>query len=173
MFALVKTVKDNDNKDVTSVKIFAPYTTWEDKHGIQYSADSLLTLSASQKQDLGIYDVAYAPRPDDRFFVIAEETPSFDPSDKIVKITYTSTPKELEDDGDVIGLKTNYINLVKTTANRTLAETDWMLVRKIERSVDVPAEVVTARAAIVTAANTKVAAITAATNVEQLIALVG
>ena len=148
MFALVKTVKDNDNKDVTSVKIFAPYTTWEDKHGIQYSADSLLTLSASQKQDLGIYDVAYAPRPDDRFFVIAEETPSFDPSDKIVKITYTSTPKELEDDGDANGLKSQFIAQVKDSANKELASTDWMLVRKIERSVDVPEDVAIARAAI-------------------------
>jgi hypothetical protein len=48
-----------------------------------------------------------------------------------------------------------------------------MLVRKIERSIDVPADVTTARTAIVTAANTKVAAITAVTTIEELIALVG
>jgi hypothetical protein len=178
MFALVKnqTITDpitQETSEIEVIKLFAPYTIWEDKNGTQYSPDSLLSLNASQKQDLGIYDVAYGTRLDDRFYNVTENAPTFDKSEKIVKVTFTSTPKELEDDGDVIGLKTNYINLVKTTANRTLAETDWMLVRKIERSVDVPAEVVTARAAIVTAANTKVAAITAATNVEQLIALVG
>jgi hypothetical protein len=48
-----------------------------------------------------------------------------------------------------------------------------MLVRKIERSIDVPAETSTARAGIVTAANDKVAAITAVTKIEDLIALVG
>jgi hypothetical protein len=178
MFALVKnqTVTNpqtQETSEVEVIKLFAPYTIWEDKNGTQYSPDSLLSLTASQKQDLGIYDVAYGTRLDDRFYSVSENAPTFDKSEKIVKVTFTSVPKELEDAGEVKGLKSQFIAQVKDSANKTLAQTDWMLVRKIERSVDVPAEVVTARAAIVTAANTKVAAITAATNVEQLIALVG
>ena len=178
MFALVKnqTVTNpqtQETSEVEVIKLFAPYTIWEDKNGTQYSPDSLLSLTSDQKQDLGIYDVAYAVRPDDRFYSITENAATFDENEKIVKVTFTSTAKKLEDDGDVIGLKTNYINLAKTTANKTLAETDWMLVRKIERSIDVPADVTTARTAIVTAANTKVAAITAVTTIEELIALVG
>ena len=82
------------------------------------------------------------------------------------------TEKQLEDDGEVKGLKSQYIAQVKDTANKTLAQTDWMLVRKIERSIDVPAETATARAAVITNANEKVAAITAVTTIEQLIAAV-
>ena len=44
-----------------------------------------------------------------------------------------------------------------------------MLVRKIERSVDVPADMVTYRAAVITEANRLTTAITAATTVTQLI----
>jgi hypothetical protein len=178
MFALVKneTVTNpitQETSEVEVIKLFAPYTIWEDKNGTQYSPDSLLSLTASQKQDLGIYDVAYGTRLDDRFYNVTENAPTFDLNEKIVKVTFTSIPKQIEDDGEVKGLKSQFIDQVRDTANKTLAQTDWMLVRKIERSIDVPEEVSTARAAIVTAANTKVAAITAATNVEELIALVG
>jgi len=178
MFALVKNEivtnpMTQETSEVEIIKLFAPYTVWEDKNGTQYSPDYLLSLTIDQKQDLGIYDVAFAIRPDDRFYSITENVPTFDQSEKIVKVTFTSTPKELEDDGEIKGLKSQYIAQVKDTTNKTLASTDWMLVRKIERSVDVPAETATARAAVVTAANDKVTAITAVTKIEDLIALVG
>ena len=178
MFALVKneTVTNPQTQEtfeVEVIKLFAPYTIWEDKNGTQYSPDSLLSLTASQKQDLGIYDVAYANRLNDRFYTVSENAPTFDAAEKIVKVTFTSVPKELEDNGEVKGLKSQFIDQVKDTANKTLAQTDWMLVRKIERSVNVPAEVATARAAVVTSTGEKVTAITAVTNVEELIALVG
>jgi hypothetical protein len=158
MFALVK----NDN----SIKLFAPYTLWEDKNGTQYGAESLISLNATQKQDLGIYDVAYAPRPDDRFFSVTEEAPSFDQTLKIVNITFTSTARELEDDGESKGLKSEWIKQVKHSANSFLSSTDWMLVRKIERNVAIPAATVTYRAAVITEANRLEAAITAATDIE-------
>ena len=164
MFALVK----NDG----SIKLFAPYTIWEDKNGTQYSPDSLLTLTQDQKQDLGIYDVAYGTRGDDRFYNIVDQEPEFDAQEKIVKISYSSTPKTLEDDEQNNGLKTVNIEAVKRVSNLALSQTDWMLVRKIERNIDVPAETVTARAAIVAEANRKEAAIAASTNIEELIAAV-
>jgi hypothetical protein len=70
MFALVKTVKNLSNEDVQIIKLFAPYTNWEDKNGTQYGPESLFSLTPTQKQNLGIYDVAYAPRPDDRFYSV-------------------------------------------------------------------------------------------------------
>jgi hypothetical protein len=181
MFALVKneTVTNpqtQETSEVEVIKTFSPYTIWEDKNGTQYSPDYLLSLTADQKQDLGIYDVAYASRLDDRFYSVSENAPTFDQTEKIVKVTNTSTPKELEDTGEglekILGLKSQWIAQVKDTANKTLAQTDWMLVRKIERSVDVPAETATARAAVITAANEKVATITAATTIEELISAV-
>ena len=70
------------------------------------------------------------------------------------------------------GLKTQYINQYKQTANSMLASTDWMVVRKIERNIDIPAETATKRAAIVAEADRLETAIAAVTTVEQLIAVV-
>jgi hypothetical protein len=181
MFALVKnqTVIDpvtQETSEAEVIKIFAPYTVWEDKNGTQYSPDHLIYLTSNQKQDLGIYDIAYATRLDDRFYTIVENAPTFDQEEKIVKITNTATPKELEDSGEgdelVKGLKSQWISQFKTTANSMLSATDWMLVRKIEREIDVPAATVAHRAAVVTEANRLETAIAAATTVEALITAV-
>jgi hypothetical protein len=181
MFALVKnqTVTDpvtQETSEAEVIKLFAPYTVWEDKNGTQYGPESLLSLSADQKQDLGIYDVAYAARADDRFYNITENAPEFDSEEKIVKITYTSVGRTLEDstvgDETVLGLKSSWIKTFKTTANGLLSNTDWMLIRKIEREVDIPAAVVTYRAAVVAETTRLETAIAAATTVAQLITAV-
>jgi hypothetical protein len=174
MFALVKneTVTNpvtQETSDVQIIKLFSPYTVWEDKHGTQYSPDSLLTLTADQKQDLGIYDVAYGNRNDDRFYTITENQMTFDQDEKIVKVTYSAAAKAIGDVGESKGLKSQWIAQTNQTANSLLAQSDWMLVRKIERSVDVPANMVTYRAAVIAEANRLTTAIAAATNVTQLI----
>jgi hypothetical protein len=66
------------------------------------------------------------------------------------------------------GLKSNHIAQVKHNTNMTLAQTDWYVIRKTERNVDIPADVVTKRAAIVAWATATEASITAVTTVEQL-----
>ena len=55
---------------------------------------------------------------------------------------------------------------ITTTETNLLAETDWMYVRKKERNVDVPSNVVTSRAAITTEATRVRTAIDAATTYE-------
>ena len=177
MFALVKNETVTNpvtqvTSDVQVIKLFSPYTIWEDKHGTQYGPDSLFALTASQKQDLGIYDVAYGNRQDDRFYTITENAPAFDQAEKIVKVTYSATAKEMNDVGESKGLKSQWIAQTNQTANSYLAQSDWMLVRKIERSVDVPAKIVTYRAAVIAEANRLTTAITAATTITQLIAAI-
>jgi len=71
------------------------------------------------------------------------------------------------------GLKSQWTAQVKTTAGSMLAQTDWMVVRKAERNVDIPATVVAKRAAIVAECDRLEAAIAACTTVEALIAVVG
>jgi hypothetical protein len=71
------------------------------------------------------------------------------------------------------GLKSQWTTQVKTTAGSMLAQTDWMVVRKAERNVAIPADVVTKRAAIVAECDRLEAAIAACTDVEALIAVVG
>jgi hypothetical protein len=177
MFALVKneTVTNQitqETSEVEVIKIFTPYNVWEDKNGTQYSPDYLLSLTVDEKQDLGIYDVAYATRGDDRFYSIVENAPTFDQSEKIVKVTFTSTAKDLADDGENKGLKSQWISQIKQTANNLLSHTDWMLVRKIERDVDIPAATVTYRAAIVAEATRLETAISVATNITTFITAV-
>jgi len=69
------------------------------------------------------------------------------------------------------GLKSNEIAQVKTTAGSLLASTDWMVIRKVERNVDVPAAVATYRAAVVAEADRLEAAIAAVSSVDALAAV--
>jgi hypothetical protein len=71
------------------------------------------------------------------------------------------------------GLKSQWTAQVKDTAGKMLAQTDWMVIRKAERNIDIPATVVTKRAAIVSECDRLEAAIAACTTVEALIAVVG
>jgi len=69
------------------------------------------------------------------------------------------------------GLKSDHIARVKQTANSILSQTDWMVIRKAERNIDIPADVATYRAAVVTKASELEAAISVVTSVEELMAV--
>ena len=71
------------------------------------------------------------------------------------------------------GLKSQWTSQVKTTAGSMLAQTDWMVVRKAERNIDVPTAVAAKRAAIVAECDRLEAAITGCADVEALITVVG
>jgi hypothetical protein len=130
-------------------------------------------------------------RPDDRYYWVTANPDG----------SYTATPKELEDreevdqDGNPMyvkvlgevdgkpamvdsakrlvtkGLKSNHIAQVKHNTNMTLAQTDWYVIRKAERNVEIPAEVATYRAAVIAWATATEASITAVTTVEELKAI--
>jgi hypothetical protein len=71
------------------------------------------------------------------------------------------------------GLKSQWTAQVKQTAGSMLAQTDWMVVRKAERNIDVPAAVAAKRAAIVAECDRLEAAIAGCADVEALITVVG
>ncbi len=73
---------------------------------------------------------------------------------------------------DLDGLKTQWTDQVKDTASKLLAATDWMVIRKVERNIDIPAETVTFRAAVLAECDRLVTAIAAAADVEALITVV-
>jgi len=75
-------------------------------------------------------------------------------------------PKDLTD------LKKNWTAQVKDTANKLLSQTDWMVIRKVERSVDIPASTVTYRAEVITEVERLKTAIAGVTDVPSLIAIV-
>ena len=130
-------------------------------------------------------------RPDDRYYWVTANPDG----------SYTGVPKELEDreevdqDGNPMyvkvlgevdgkpamvdsterlitkGLKSNHIAQVKHNTNMTLAQTDWYVIRKAERNVDIPADIATYRAAVIAWATATEASITAVTTVEELKAI--
>ena len=150
------------------------------------------------KTQNGVTDVVYGARKDERFYFNTEDAPVVDGG--VVKINYTSTAKLLNDraetnedgtplmvqvynaeteqmeDTDVQvvtkGLKSSWTAQVKDTAGKLLAQTDWMVIRKAERDVAIPADVVAKRAAIVDECTRLEAAIAAAADVDALKAVV-
>ena len=121
-----------------------------------------------------IFEVVDQPHKDQRFYWVTGT--GLEVIEGVPTRTYTNTPKELEDIAETVngeeivkeGLKTQWINIAKDTANKLLADTDWYVIRKAERGTDIPAEVVEKRALIVAQCNEKEAAITAATTVDEL-----
>jgi hypothetical protein len=70
------------------------------------------------------------------------------------------------------GLKSQWTAQVKQTAGSLLAQSDWMVIRKAERNIDVPTATQTYRAAIIAEADRLETAIAACDNVEALIAVI-
>ena len=70
---------------------------------------------------------------------------------------------------DIDAKKLDLIKSVKEEANRLLSPTDWYILRKAERDVDVPSDVATERGSIITKAAGFETAINALTTYESLL----
>jgi len=66
------------------------------------------------------------------------------------------------------GLKSVMTEQVKETANKLLSATDWMIIRKVERSVNVPSATETYRAAVITECGRLESAISGVSDVDAL-----
>jgi hypothetical protein len=141
-----------------------------DANGVQYGSGWLNQATEEQKLAIGITWVADAVRADDRFYWDGNINNPKALADK-AEVREDNSPL-LDDKGNQVitkGLKSNFIAQTKDTAGKLLAQTDWYVVRKAERNVDIPADIVTKRAAIVTEADRLETAIAGVTTVEALI----
>ena len=128
----------------------------------------------------GALEVVEGEQKDQRFYWVTFS--HYEVNGSVVTRTYTNTPKALEDvtetpEGQTEpvttkGLKSQWIAQAKANANSLLESTDWMVIRKAERDVAIPSDVVTARAKIIADCTAKEAAITAATTIEAFINVV-
>ena len=143
-------------------------------NGNPISIDSEVTVNGvryphlrdqSLREQLGVTEVADPEQYDQRFY--------WGVGNPMQLEDITETPEGATEPVTTKGLKSQWTSQVKTTAGSMLAQTDWMVVRKAERNVDIPATVVTKRAAIVAECDRLEAAIAACTTVEALIAVVG
>ncbi len=132
--------------------------------GTSYPANWLRLTSIKEKNAVGITEVpdvtmAY----DDRFYWGVDNPKQLN--------DLTVTPEQGEPYTQH-GLKHQWIAQVKDTANKLLAQSDWMVIRKIERSVDIPTDVATYRTAVITEANRLETGIDGSVDVPALIAVV-
>ena len=144
----------------TPILLDTPFTI----DGTSYPANWLRLTSLAEKQAVGIEEVADKTTVyDDRFYWGVDN------------------PKQLEDitvtpeGGEPYvqkGMKSNWTAQVKDTANKLLAQTDWMVIRKAERDVAIPTATATYRAAVLAECTRLVTAIDACADVPALIEVV-
>ena len=168
----------------------------------QYSARFIRNATEAERKAVGVYEIIYGQQQDQRFYWVTGPNYRVNETNQTVEATYTATPKALEDkeevdqqgnplyvkvlgvvDGEPAmvdsserlvtkGLKSQWIAQTKAAANSELAQTDWMVIRKAERNVEIPGDVMADRAAVLALCAEKEAAIAACTTVEQLMAAV-
>lgn len=168
----------------------------------QYSARFIRNATEAERKAAGVYEIIYGEQKDQRFYWVDGPKYRVNEVNKTVEATFTATPKALEDKEEVDaqgnpmfvqvlgevdgkpamvnsserlitkGLKSNWIAQAKVSANSQLAQTDWMVIRKAERGVDIPADVAAQRAAIVANCAKFEADVAACSTVEQLISVV-
>jgi hypothetical protein len=160
-------------------QIVQPYTAFK----IGDKAFSNRYLANSTKEERlaeGIYEIIEGDQKDERFYWVSPA--QYTVMSDHVQTRYDAKPKQLEDATETPegatepvttkGLKSQWIAQAKAAAGSALAATDWMVIRNIERSVEIPAAVAAERAKIVADCDAKEVAIAACTTVDELIAVV-
>jgi hypothetical protein len=168
----------------------------------QYSARFIRNATEAERKAVGVYEIIYGQQQDQRFYWVDGPNYRVNETNQTVEATFSATPKAIEDkeesdaQGNPLyvqvlgvvngqpamvnsterlvtkGLKSNFIAQTKAAANSELAQTDWMVIRKAERNIDIPAEAAADRVKIIADCTAKEAAIAACTTVEQLMAVV-
>ena len=164
-----------------TIQLDTPFT----HNDIQYPANWIRLATEADKSAIGMTWEADAVRADDRFYWDGNINNPKALEDKLevdqdgnpmyVKVlgTVDGKPTMVDSTERLVtkGLKSNFISQVKTTAGSILAQTDWMVIRKAERNVDIPSSVATYRASVVAKATELETSISAVTTVEQLASL--
>ena len=164
----------------TVLRLNSPFTIG----GTQYPSNWLTVSTEADKTAIGITWVADPVRADDRFYwngdatmpKALEDVDAVDENgDPLWVQVWNAETEQMEDTSERLvtrGLKYTWIAQVKDTAGKMLADTDWMVIRKAERDVAIPADVVTKRAAIVAECTRLETAITGAADMDAFIAVV-
>lgn len=157
-------------------------TPFTDADGNQYPSNWLRLSNDEDKARIGITEVADEDTSFDNRFYWSKDLPKAledkEESDEngnplYVKVLSTDAdgkPVMVDSTKRLVtkGLKSTFISQVKTTAGSILAQTDWMVTRKVERDVAIPDDVVAYRSSIVSKATELEVAIGFVSTVEEL-----
>ena len=135
------------------------------KHnGISYPANWLRLTSLEEKEAIGITEVADTTVSYDERFYWGVDNPK--------QLNNETITPEIGDPYTQYGLKHQWTSQIKDTANKLLAQSDWMVIRKAERDVAIPEATATYRAAVLTECTRLVTAIANAADVPALVDVV-
>ena len=152
---------------------------FRDANGTQYASNWLNLSTEEEKLAIGITWVADPIPFDTRFYwdtnlpkALEDKLEVKEDGTPLYKQVYDKATESMVDTTEQVvtkGLKSNFIAQVKNTAGSLLAQTDWYIIRKAERNVEIPEEIALKRTQIVTEANRLETDIKASTTVEGLI----
>lgn len=160
-------------------------TGFTDEAGNQYPSNWLRLSSQQDRDRLNITEIADAVRASDVFYwdgnienpkaLEDKEESDEDGNPLYVKVlgTVDGKPAMVDSTKRLVtkGLKSNFIAQVRNTAYTILLQTDWAVVRKAERAIEIPADITTYRADVLQTLDHLENAISLVTTVEELAAL--
>ena len=143
-------------------KSISPGKSWRDDNRVLHPGNWNV-WSAEHKASMGIIEIIPENPPDSRLYTWSMNKDG----------TINSKAKELEDSGEVLGLKSKLKNDVKIQQGSLLAQTDWVVIRKVEAWLadidnEVPTNIKTWRDAIRVKATEMEKAIDAASNIDDI-----
>jgi hypothetical protein len=154
-------------------------TSFYDANGVQYGSGWLNQATEAQKLAIGITWIADPAPVDTRFYwdtdlpkALEDKLETKEDGSPLYKQVYDKATESMVDTTEQVvtkGLKSNFISQIKQTAGSLLQTTDWYVIRKAERNVEVPLEIALKRTQIVIEANRLETDIKASTTVEALI----
>jgi hypothetical protein len=124
-------------------------------NGNQYPANWLRLSSPTEKQAIGITEVADPVRPDDTYYWVSQNSDG----------TYDAIPKDLDD------LKKIRIDMIKRSAHSLLEPSDWMVIREQETGAAMDITWKHWRESIRSSSSNGVISVTNCSDLESLIAL--
>ena len=149
--------------------------------GVMYPSNWLQKSTEAERTAIGITWEDDPVRADDRYYwdgdinnpkALEDKLETKEDGTPLYEQKWNPDTEQMEDtDVQVVtkGLKSTMIAQVKHTAGTMLAQTDWYVTRKVERNVDIPADVTAKRLAIVAESDRLETAIKACTTVMLLI----
>ena len=135
---------------------------------VQYPARIFSVWTASELAAIGIYEITFddSKKKDETYYINTNQTYTYDADAGTVTAAYgdatakahadTTWTQDEIDDGDaptgadtntvkIRGLKYNFIQDIKITANNLLSQTDWYVIRKSEKNTAIPNNITTWR----------------------------
>jgi hypothetical protein len=132
-------------------------------NGVQYPANWLNLSTPEEKSVLGIVDVVYEQQPNDQFYWVSQNAPTFVARTNTVDVTFTAVAKDIDQ------LKKQLTGQVNTGAHNALFMTDYMDSRKAhDPDYVAPADWIEWRTSVRAAAQTLKQEIAAAADVQAL-----